>query len=150
MDVPSNQHEARLRSEELRSQLNYHNYRYYVLDDPEVADAEYDELLNELRAIEEERPELRTPDSPTQRVGGKPIRSRLKRRNSVTRSASGAGVSPSFSSRASTNASIGLRTQARNADLLGQAASRPTPRGRASICVPDRGRVGSSGAYRPN
>jgi len=73
MDVPSNQHEARLRSEELRSQLNYHNYRYYVLDDPEVADAEYDELLNELRAIEGRYPELITPDSPTQKTGAEPL-----------------------------------------------------------------------------
>lgn len=68
-----NQYEARLRSEELRSLLNYHNYRYYVLDDPEVSDAEYDELLNELRAIESEYPELITPDSPTQRTGAEPL-----------------------------------------------------------------------------
>ncbi|MFN8507266.1 MAG: NAD-dependent DNA ligase LigA [Dehalococcoidia bacterium] len=73
MDVPSNQHEARLRSEELRSQLNYHNYRYYVLDDPEVSDADYDELLNELRAIEARYPELITPDSPTQKTGAEPL-----------------------------------------------------------------------------
>ncbi len=73
MDVASDQHEARLRSEELRSQLNYHNYRYYVLDDPEVADAEYDELLNELRAIEGRYPELITPDSPTQKTGAEPL-----------------------------------------------------------------------------
>ena len=66
------QYDARLRSEELKSQLNYHNYRYYVLDDPEVSDAEYDQLLNELRAIEAKYPELITPDSPTQRVGAAP------------------------------------------------------------------------------
>jgi DNA ligase (NAD+) len=58
------------RSAELRAQLEYHGHRYYVLDDPEISDSEYDELLNELRDLEEENPDLRTPDSPTQRVGG--------------------------------------------------------------------------------
>jgi DNA ligase (NAD+) len=58
--------------EELRDLINYHDYRYYVLSDPEVSDAEYDELMHELRTLEEEFPELITPDSPTQRVGGKP------------------------------------------------------------------------------
>ena len=50
-----------------------YDHAYYVLDDPLVGDDVYDELLNELRAIEAENPELRTPDSPTQRVGGKPV-----------------------------------------------------------------------------
>ncbi len=63
---------AKLRVEELREQLNYHSYRYHVLDDPEVSDAEYDELMNELRTLEERFPELVTPDSPTQRVGATP------------------------------------------------------------------------------
>jgi DNA ligase (NAD+) len=58
-----------IRAEELRQAINYHNYRYYVLDSPEVADAEYDRLMEELRAIEAEHPELQSPDSPTQRVG---------------------------------------------------------------------------------
>ncbi len=58
---------------DLRKQLEHHGHRYYVLDDPEVSDAEYDELLNELRDIEAEHPELLTPDSPTQRVGGTPL-----------------------------------------------------------------------------
>ncbi len=58
---------------ELRSQLDYHGHRYYVLDDPEIGDDAYDALLDELRAIEAEHPELVTPDSPTQRVGGAPI-----------------------------------------------------------------------------
>jgi DNA ligase (NAD+) len=62
-----------VRAEELRRQLEYHGHRYYVLDDPEISDADYDALLNELREIEAARPELRTPDSPTQRVGGKPL-----------------------------------------------------------------------------
>jgi DNA ligase (NAD+) len=67
--------EAKLRVEELRSQIGYHDYRYYVLDSPEVSDAEYDALMRELRALENEHPELITPDSPTQRVGGAPVES---------------------------------------------------------------------------
>ena len=63
---------SQLRVEELREQLNYHLYRYHVLDDPEISDAEYDELLNELRALEERFPELITQDSPSQRVGATP------------------------------------------------------------------------------
>src|SRR3954447_6581849 len=61
------------RAEELRRQLEYHGHRYYVLDDPEISDADYDALLGELRDIEAEHPELLTRDSPTQRVGGKPL-----------------------------------------------------------------------------
>jgi len=61
------------RAGELRRLIEHHNHRYYVLDDPEVADAEYDLLLNELRDLEAEHPELRGPDSPTQRVGGRPL-----------------------------------------------------------------------------
>ena len=61
------------RAEELRRQLEYHGHRYYVLDDPEISDADYDALLNELRDIEAAHPDLLTPDSPTQRVGGKPL-----------------------------------------------------------------------------
>jgi DNA ligase (NAD+) len=57
----------------LRSDINRHNHRYHVLDDPEVSDAEYDRLLTELRRLESEYPELVVPDSPTQRVGGAPI-----------------------------------------------------------------------------
>src|ERR1700674_1043733 len=59
-------------AEKLREQINHHNYRYYVLDDPEVTDAEYDTLMRRLEALESEHPELRTPDSPTQRVCAKP------------------------------------------------------------------------------
>ena len=58
--------------ESLRDQLRYHENRYYVLDAPEISDAEYDALMRELKALEEKHPELITPDSPTQRVGGKP------------------------------------------------------------------------------
>ena len=59
---------------QLRQQINYHNYRYYVLDDPEIPDSEYDRLLRELQALEAEHPELITPDSPTQRVGAQPLK----------------------------------------------------------------------------
>jgi len=65
--------EAKARIKELRSQINYHNYRYYVLDSPEISDAEYDGLMRELKKLEEEHPELITPDSPTQRVGAAPV-----------------------------------------------------------------------------
>jgi DNA ligase (NAD+) len=65
--------EAERRAAELRRVLEHHNHRYYVLDDPEISDAEYDELLNELRDLEAAHPELLTPDSPTQRVGGRPL-----------------------------------------------------------------------------
>jgi DNA ligase (NAD+) len=61
------------RAQELRAQLEHHAYRYYVLDDPEIGDDAYDRLLDELRTIERENPELVTPDSPTQRVGGEPV-----------------------------------------------------------------------------
>src|ERR1700761_3158389 len=60
------------RVEDLRKQLEHHEYLYYVLDQPEISDAEYDRLMRELRDLEDAHPELRTPDSPTQRVGGQP------------------------------------------------------------------------------
>jgi DNA ligase (NAD+) len=63
---------ARLRVEELRAQIAHHNYRYYVLDAPEVSDAQFDVLLRELAELEQAHPTLLTPDSPTQRVGGAP------------------------------------------------------------------------------
>jgi len=69
----SAQPEASARAAELREQLEHHSYRYYVLDDPEIGDDAYDRLLDELRAIEAEHPQLITPDSPTQRVGGEPV-----------------------------------------------------------------------------
>ena len=61
------------RVEELKRTIEYHNYRYYVLDSPEISDGEYDSLMRELMEIEQEHPELITPDSPTQRVGTKPL-----------------------------------------------------------------------------
>ena len=60
------------RAEELRRLVNYHSHRYHVLDDPEIPDASYDALYDELAALEEAHPELVTPDSPTQRVGAAP------------------------------------------------------------------------------
>ena len=64
---------AQLRAEELRAAINHHNYRYHVLDEPEISDSEFDALMRELRATEEQFPELVTPESPTQRVGGAPV-----------------------------------------------------------------------------
>ena len=61
------------RLEQLRDQVNHHNYRYHARDAPEISDAEFDALFRELAAIEERRPELVTPDSPTQRVGAEPV-----------------------------------------------------------------------------
>ncbi len=61
------------RARELRAELEHHNHRYYVLDDPEVSDADYDALLNELRELEAAHPHLLTSDSPTQRVGARPL-----------------------------------------------------------------------------
>jgi DNA ligase (NAD+) len=58
--------------EALREKIRRHEYRYYVLDDPEISDAEFDQLMNQLKRLEAEHPELITSDSPTQRVGGKP------------------------------------------------------------------------------
>ncbi|OED43111.1 DNA ligase (NAD(+)) LigA [Endozoicomonas sp. (ex Bugula neritina AB1)] len=60
---------------QLREQLEQHNYRYYVLDDPDIPDSEYDRLLQQLKHLEKEFPEFITPESPTQRVGGKPLES---------------------------------------------------------------------------
>jgi DNA ligase (NAD+) len=60
------------RAAELRAQIAQHDYRYYVLDDPQISDADYDRLMQELRSLETEHPTLVTPDSPTQRVSGSP------------------------------------------------------------------------------
>jgi DNA ligase (NAD+) len=70
--------EIRDRIEKLRREINTHNYRYYVLDDPVVSDAGYDALLDELRQLEAEHPDLITPDSPTQRVGAQPAEGFVK------------------------------------------------------------------------
>src|SRR6202789_1365352 len=68
--------------EKLRLELRRHEHLYYVLDAPEIGDAEYDALMNELKRIEAAHPELLTPDSPTQRVGGKPAEGFQKVRHS--------------------------------------------------------------------
>src|SRR6202047_2249555 len=67
----------------LREEIRRHEYRYYVLDDPEISDAEFDRLMNELKKLEAAHPELITSDSPTQRVGGKPREGFVKVAHSV-------------------------------------------------------------------
>jgi DNA ligase (NAD+) len=64
--------DVRSRVEDLRKQVDYHLYRYHVLDDPEISDAEFDRLFDELVELERQHPKLQTPDSPTQRVGAPP------------------------------------------------------------------------------
>jgi len=68
--------------EALREKIRHHEYRYYVLDDPEISDADFDALMNELRRLEADHPDLITPDSPTQRVGGKPREGFVKAKHS--------------------------------------------------------------------
>src|SRR5215472_8858787 len=68
--------------DKLREELRHHEYQYYVLDNPEISDAEYDELMRKLQALEEKHPELASPESPTQRVGGKPREGFVKVRHS--------------------------------------------------------------------
>jgi len=65
--------DAKAEIERLRQEINKHNYNYYVLDNPTISDFEYDQMLRRLIELENEHPELITPDSPTQRVGGKPL-----------------------------------------------------------------------------
>jgi DNA ligase (NAD+) len=69
------------RIDHLRGEINHHNYRYYVQDDPVISDVEYDRLLAELRQLESEHPELVTPDSPTQRAGAPPLEKFVKIRH---------------------------------------------------------------------
>ena len=64
--------EAKRKIERLREEIRYHDYRYYVLNEPEISDAEYDRLMRRLQELEEMFPDLVTPDSPTQRVGAPP------------------------------------------------------------------------------
>ncbi|MCP5421160.1 MAG: NAD-dependent DNA ligase LigA [Gammaproteobacteria bacterium] len=80
MEVPAS---VRQRSAQLREQLDWHNYRYYALDDPQITDAEYDRLLRELQDLEREYPDLVTPDSPTQRVGTTPLGSFIQVRHDL-------------------------------------------------------------------
>jgi len=75
--------EIRKHIEELREKIRYHNYRYYVLNEPEISDAEYDRLFKELEELEAKYPEFITPDSPTQRVGAKPLEEFKTYRHSI-------------------------------------------------------------------
>src|SRR2546430_15632340 len=68
--------------EKLRDELRRHEHQYYVLDEPTISDAEYDALMQELQSLERQHPELITPDSPSQRVGGKPREGFIKVRHS--------------------------------------------------------------------
>jgi len=74
--------QAAKRAEELREEIRHHEHQYYVMDSPEISDAAFDKLMNELKRIESEHAELATPDSPTQRVGGKPAEGFQKVRHS--------------------------------------------------------------------
>ena len=65
--------QATARIEQLRKTIEHHNYRYYVLDDPEIVDSDYDSLFRELQDLETLYPSLITPDSPTQKVGAQPV-----------------------------------------------------------------------------
>ena len=65
---------ARKEIDELKQKIEYHNQRYYVLDDPEIPDADYDKLFQRLLDLERQHPELASPDSPTRKVGGRPKR----------------------------------------------------------------------------
>src|SRR6516165_113295 len=74
--------DAQKKIDRLRDKIRYHEHRYYVLDNPEISDAEFDKLMDDLIAQETEHPELVNPDSPTQRVGGKPSEEFAKVRHS--------------------------------------------------------------------
>jgi len=75
-------HDTERQAEKLREELRRHEHLYYVLDAPEISDADYDALMRRLQSLEDQHPELRTPDSPTQRVGGKPREGFIKVRHS--------------------------------------------------------------------
>ena len=81
--MPASTKDLQKKIDALRDKIRYHEHRYYVLDSPEISDAEFDKLMDELIAIETEHPELITPDSPTQRVGGKPSEEFVKVRHST-------------------------------------------------------------------
>src|SRR5271165_4128473 len=81
--MPSAGRDVQKKIEVLRDKIRLHEHRYYVLDDPEISDAEFDKLMDELIALEAARPELIAPDSPTQRVGGKPSEEFAKVRHST-------------------------------------------------------------------
>ena len=72
MSVRTSQSNPRDEAQKLREAIRHHEHQYYVLDQPEISDAEYDALIRELQSLEAAHPDLISPDSPTQRVGGKP------------------------------------------------------------------------------
>src|SRR5262245_48802364 len=72
VDMARARKEIEQKIEDLRENIRHHEYRYFVLDDPEISDYDFDQLVEQLKKLEAEHPELITPDSPTQRVGGKP------------------------------------------------------------------------------
>ena len=82
MSTPAIDQKIEKKLEALREKIRHHEYRYYVLDDPELSDADFDTLMNELKRLEAEHPALVTPDSPTQRVGGKPREGFVKAKHS--------------------------------------------------------------------
>ena len=81
--MPASNKDVQKKIDTLRDKIRYHEHRYYVLDSPEISDAEFDKLMDELIALEAAHPELVTPDSPTQRVGGKPSEEFAKVRHST-------------------------------------------------------------------
>jgi DNA ligase (NAD+) len=81
------------RIEQLRGEIESHNYQYYVLDDPLIPDSEYDRLMRELLELEARHPELVTPDSPTQRVGAEPLAQFAEVRHTVPMLSLGNGFS---------------------------------------------------------
>ncbi len=83
MSVSDNNQEIKEKINQLREEIRHHEYLYYVLDEPEVSDVEFDKLMRELEELEKEHPELIIPDSPTQRVGGEPLDSFTKVRHNV-------------------------------------------------------------------
>src|SRR6202035_3012082 len=72
MSSPAIDQKIEKKVEALREKIRHHEHRYYVLDDPEISDADFDLLMQQLKRLESAHPELIRPDSPTQRVGGKP------------------------------------------------------------------------------
>ena len=87
--MPSAGKDLQKKIDALRDKIRYHEHRYYVLDDPEISDAEFDKLMDELIGLEAAHPELVTPDSPTQRVGGKPSEEFAKVRHSTPNAVAG-------------------------------------------------------------
>src|SRR5947209_13961571 len=83
MPTASKDKEFEKKVDSLREKIRYHEHRYYVLDQPEITDAEFDRLMEQLKKLESEHPDLITPDSPTQRAGGKPREGFIKVQHSA-------------------------------------------------------------------